>query len=64
MRMYQVAIKGLKPSGGLYRKRVDALREIGFLQADDRRYAAECQEERGIEQTPWEYEVVEVEVTE
>lgn len=62
MKMYQVSIRGHKPSGGYYKTRQEAEREIGFLRADDLRWADECMRERGIAQEPWEYEVHEVEV--
>ena len=64
MKMYQVAIAGLAPTGGYYKTREAANREIGFLRADDRRCAEEAMREAGIELEPTEYEVVEVEVTE
>ena len=62
MKMYQVSVKGQRPSGGYYKTTQEAQREIGFLRADDRRYAAEAMEQAGIEQAPWEYEIHEVDV--
>lgn len=60
MKFYQVAIKGNKPSGGLFDTRSAAIREVGYLKADDRRYAAEAMEQAGVKVALTEYEVVEV----
>lgn len=57
MQMFQVSIKGSQPQGGLFRTRAEAEREIGFLRADDARYADEAMQEAGITVTPWEYEI-------
>ena len=58
--MYQVAIVGNKPSGGKFDTHQEALREINYLIADDRRYAREALEEAGIIVEPTKYEVVKV----
>lgn len=60
MTFYQVAIKGNKPNGALFESAAAARREIGFLMADDRRYAAEAMEQAGIKVDVTQYEVVEV----
>lgn len=57
---YQVAVLGGNPSGGLFETHEAAQREIGFLKADDRRYAEEALSEAGHIITPTQYEVKEV----
>lgn len=58
--MFQVSIKGHQPQGGLFRTRAEAQREIGFLEADDRRYAADALAEAGYIVDTVEYEIHEV----
>ena len=60
MKFYQVAIKGKKPYGGLFDTHAAAMREVRYLEADDRRYAAEAMAEAGVKVAPVAYEVVEV----
>lgn len=60
MTFFQIAIKDKPPSGGLFRTRAEALREIEFLKADDRRYAAEALEEAGVVVERIEYVIHEV----
>ena len=60
MTFFQISIRGQKPSGALFRSRIEAEREVGFLRADDRRFAAEAMEEAGIIVEPYEYEIHEV----
>ena len=48
MTFFQIAMNDNPPMGALFRTRAEALREIEFLKADDRRYAAEALEEAGI----------------
>lgn len=60
-KFYQVSIKGQKPSGGLFDDRAGAQREISFLKAEDRRFAAEAMEEAGVSIADTEYEIHEVE---
>jgi hypothetical protein len=60
MKFYQVAIRGNRPSGGLFDTEPEARREIRMLEADDRRFADEAMREAGVEVKRIEYEVVEV----
>ena len=60
--MYQISIRNRQPVGGLFRTRAEALREVGFLKADDQRYAAEALSEAGIVVKPVEYEIHEVQI--
>jgi hypothetical protein len=61
MKLFQISIKGHEPRGALFRTPAEARREIGFLHADDARYAAEAMSEAGIVVRPVEYEIHEVE---
>lgn len=60
MTFFQISIKGKQPSGALFRTRIEAEREVRFLWADDRRYAAEALAEAGIVVKPIEYDIHEV----
>lgn len=60
MTFFQISIKGNKPSGALFRSRIEAEREVGFLRADDRRHADDALSEAGIIVKPIEYEIHEV----
>ena len=60
MTFFQISIRGQKPSGALFRSRPEAVREVKFLEADDRRHADEALEEAGIIVKPIEYEIHEV----
>ena len=60
MKFYQIALEGHAPQGALFESRAAAMREVRFLQADDRRYAEDALREAGIVVAPSVYVVHEV----
>lgn len=57
---YQIGVDGRPPSGALFRTKNEAEREIGYLRADDRRFADEAMREAGYEIKMPEYKIYEV----
>ena len=57
---YQIGVDGRHPSGALFRTKIEAEREVGYLRADDRREADLAMREAGYEIKMPEYKIHEV----
>lgn len=60
-RFYQIGMDGYPPMGAMFETKNEAEREIGYLRADDQRFADEAMREAGYEIKMPTYQIHEVE---